>query len=392
MDRQLQRGREQQAEPNPPVAAGGSEKRARSLTRRPRIGVGVGVGAGGSSKRSTTPTPQRLSFSRPSAAATAAIPSSSSSSSSSSPPRNISSSSGGGGGASAGSAAKFSYGKPLTDLPSAPPNAPLPRPPTDKKKSSTVANSSNSNSRSNSSNSSNNGGNTTISAKDWLADTETQLRQDLETTKKELELIRTILWEIEMDDSSSSPPAPSSPSSSSGIGSPPPPVQPVTTSSSPPGTTGAAGSQQQKSQRKMLMAACREYAESRRQLLRERLRQVQFWAGSRAMGRRVPSTAPLDWGLADAEWAKWLGDQAAAAMQQRQQQSQQQKKDSWMMIEGEAGAAWGPLPHIIAGFTFSLEGGIGRGRREGNRGYRPKGEGEGGGKLLHPYSLLGCLV
>ncbi|KAK6844337.1 hypothetical protein PG995_014447 [Apiospora arundinis] len=278
---------------NPPVAAGG-EKRARSLTRRPRIGVGVG--AGGSSKRSTTPTPQRLSFSRPSAAATAAIPSSSSSSSSS-PPRNISNSSGGGGGASAGSAAKFSYGKPLTDLPSAPPNAPLPRPPTDKKKSSTIASSSNSNSRSNSSNNSNNGGNTTISTKDWLADTETQLRQDLETTKKELELIRTILWEIEMDDSSSSPPAPSSPSSSSGIGSPPPPA----TSSSPPtaeGKAAAAGGtqQQQKSQRKMLMAACREYAESRRQLLRERLRQVQFWAGSRAMGRRVPSTAPLDWG------------------------------------------------------------------------------------------------
>ncbi|KAK7979839.1 hypothetical protein PG989_012296 [Apiospora arundinis] len=343
MDRQLQRGREQQAEPNPPVAAGG-EKRARSLTRRPRIGVG------------------RLSFSRPSAAATAAIPSSSSSSSSS-PPHNS------GGGTSAGStAAKFSYGKPLTDLPSAPPNAPLPRPPADKKKSSTIASSSSSNSRSNSSNSSNNGGNTTIS-KNWLADTETQLRQDLETTKKELELIRTILWEIEMDDSSSSPPAPSSPSSSSGVGSPPPPV-----TSSPPAPTAegkaaaaaAVGTQQQqKSQRKMLMAACREYAESRRQLLRERLRQVQFWAGSRAMGRRVPSTAPLDWGLADAEWTKWLGDQAAAAMQQRQQQSQQQKKeDSWMMIEGEAGAAWGPVAAYHCGVYVFFGGGIGR---EGER-------------------------
>ncbi|KAK8086118.1 hypothetical protein PG994_001092 [Apiospora phragmitis] len=220
---------------------------------------------------------------------------------------------GGGAVAAATNAAQFSFGKPLGE----PPNAPLPRPPTDKKHSS----SSNKNNSFNSTN-----------GADWLAHTEAELLQDLDTTKKELELIRTILWEMEMDDTSS----------------PVPPLPKIETS---PETTAAmamamAAAQQQRSQRKMLMAACREYAESRRQLLRERLRQVQFWTNSRDMGRWVPSAAPGDWALADAEWAKWLSDQAAAMQQQQQQSSG---------FEGEAGATWGPLPHILAAFAFSVE-------------------------------------
>ncbi|KAK8039979.1 hypothetical protein PG993_008390 [Apiospora rasikravindrae] len=111
---------------------------------------------------------------------------------------------------------------------------------------------------------------------------------------------------------------------------PPPPVLPLVKTS--PETTAAMAmtmaATQQRAQRKMLMAACREYAESRRHLLRERLRQCQFWTSSRAMGRRVPSAAPGDWALADAEWAKWLGDQAAAIQQQ-------QNKTALSDIEGE---------------------------------------------------------
>ncbi|KAK8134915.1 hypothetical protein PG984_006927 [Apiospora sp. TS-2023a] len=324
----------QQAEPIPPSSA---EKRAASLTRRQRIGVGT--------HRSTTPTPRQLSFAKPSSAPPAAAIGAPPPAPAPAPsPHNSggSYSSGGGNGNNAAATntntntnthvSQYSFGKPL----GAPPNAPLPRLPTDKRKptsSSTSSSHSSSGSRSSSNNSSNN-----TTTKDWLADTETDLKQDLETTKKELELIRTILWEMEMEETSSSPPLP--------------PVQSFLKTS--PDTTAAmaisaATATQQRSQRKMLMAACREYAESRRQLLRERLRQIQFWTGSRDMGRRVPSAPPGDWAVADAEWAKWLSDQAAAMHQLQQQQ--------WALstnIEGDStGVTWGPLPHILATFTFS---------------------------------------
>ncbi|KAK7949166.1 uncharacterized protein PG986_010052 [Apiospora aurea] len=280
--------------PPPPASA---EKRAPSLTRRQRVGVGT--------KRSTTPTPQRLSFAKPSAP-----PPPSASSSSTAAPNSRRGSSGGGdagagGAAATTNAAKYSFGKPIGD----PPNAPLPRPPTDKKKSITISNSSNN--KTNSSSNSNTNPSTNPNGGDWLSDTESALRLDLETTKKELELIRTIMWEMEMDDTSSS---------SFLV-----PLIPETTAAM------AMAATQQRAQRKMLMAACREYTESRRQLLRERLRQTQFWAGSRDMGRRVPSAAPGDWALADAEWGRWLGEQAAAIQQQ------QNKTTPSSVIEGGGG-------------------------------------------------------
>ncbi|KAK8093578.1 hypothetical protein PG997_000263 [Apiospora hydei] len=316
MDRHNQQQYPESIPPPPPASA---EKRAPSLTRRQRVGVGT--------KRSTTPTPQRLSFAKPSAP-----PPPSASSSSTAAPNSRGSGDAGPGGAATTTttnAAKYSFGKPIGD----PPNAPLPRPPTDKKKSITLSSSNSSTNKTNSSTSSNNSTtnpNTTHNGGDWLSDTESALRLDLETTKKELELIRTIMWEMEMDDTSSS--------------SPLVPLVPETTAAM------AMAATQQRAQRKMLMAACREYTESRRQLLRERLRQTQFWAGSRDMGRRVPSAAPGDWALADAEWGRWLAEQAAAIQQQ-------QGKTGTLsgFGGGEAGAIWGPLPHILATFTFSAE-------------------------------------
>lgn len=325
MDRQQQ---QQQAEPIPPSA----EKRTASLTSRQRVGVGI--------KRSTTPTPQRLSFAKPSSAhptaAGAPLPPASAPS-----PHN--SGVNGAVGAAATTtntnASKYSFGKPLGD----PPNAPLPRIPTDKKKpASSSSSSSNHNSgggvvgRSSSNNSNNSNTSNDHTNKDWLADTEAALKQDLETTKKELELIRTILWEMEMEETSSSPP---------------PPPQAFIKMSPEMTASMAMAAAQQRSQRKMLMAACREYAESRRQLLRERLRQVQFWTGTRDMGRRAPAAGPGDWAVADAEWAKWLSDQAVAM----QQQLQQQQRSLSTTIEGDAVATWGPLPHILATFTFSAD-------------------------------------
>lgn len=316
MDRQ-QHQQQQQPEPVPPA-----EKQAPSLTRRQRAGI--------STRRSTTPTPQRLSFAKPSSAppAAGAPPPA--------PAPSLHNSSGAV--AAATNAAKFSFGKPL----GGPPNAPLPRLPTDKNKPASRSSSHNGDSSSGRSSSNNNNSNISSNdnnnnTKDWLVDTEAELKQDLETTKKELELIRTIMWEMEMEETSSSPP-----SSQTFI------------KTSPESTAAMAmAATQQRSQHKMLMAACREYAESRRQLLRERLRQIQFWTGSRDMGRRVPSAAPGDWAVADAEWARWLSDQAAA-MQQLQQQQQQQRSLSPTIV-GDAVATWGPLPHILATFTFSAE-------------------------------------
>ncbi|KAK7978483.1 hypothetical protein PG996_004530 [Apiospora saccharicola] len=344
MDRQQQPQHQQlkqYAEPIPPPSA---EKRAASLTRRQRIGVGT--------HRSTTPTPRQLSFAKPSnappAAAIGAPPPAPAPAPAPSPHNSVGSYSSAGGNSNGAAAtnthvSQYSFGKPL----GAPPNAPLPRIPTDKRKpTSTSSSSSHTSSNSNSSgggggdsvSSSRSSSNSSNNTKDWLADTETDLKQDLETTKKELELIRTILWEMEMEETSSSPPLP--------------PVHSFLKTS--PDTTAAmaisaATATQQRSQRKMLMAACREYAESRRQLLRERLRQIQFWTGSRDMGRPVPSAPPGDWAVADAEWAKWLSDQAAAMHQLQQHQ--------WALsanIEGDSTAVtWGPLPHILATFTFS---------------------------------------
>lgn len=93
-------------------------------------------------------------------------------------------------------------------------------------------------------------------AADWLMEATVDLGQDLDTSKKELDLIKFILEEMELR------PRP-----------------------------GRRSHRSREGQVK-LMRACREYSSSRCHMLRERLRQVQFWAHGRMMGHQVPEKAP----------------------------------------------------------------------------------------------------
>ncbi|KAI0876113.1 hypothetical protein GGS24DRAFT_452579 [Hypoxylon argillaceum] len=93
-------------------------------------------------------------------------------------------------------------------------------------------------------------------AADWLMEATVDLGQDLDTSKKELDLIKFILEEMELR------PRP-----------------------------GRRSNRSREGQVK-LMRACREYSSSRCHMLRERLRQVQFWAHGRMMGHQVPEKAP----------------------------------------------------------------------------------------------------
>ncbi|KAK6189239.1 hypothetical protein LQW54_013478 [Pestalotiopsis sp. IQ-011] len=146
---------------------------------------------------------------------------------------------------------------------------------------------------------------------DWLLATAAVLEQDIESSKKELELIRWILEDIDQRWQTNQKPS----------------------------------SRKLRSQ-KALMAACREYADSMIQAKKQRLMQVNFWVSSRGMRRPVPTAAPEEWLEGDVEWRRWLSEQAAA------------HSAGGSPIEDRNDAAWrilGPLPHILAAFTW-LEG------------------------------------
>ncbi|KAK9424468.1 hypothetical protein SUNI508_13569 [Seiridium unicorne] len=142
-------------------------------------------------------------------------------------------------------------------------------------------------------------------AVDWLAATEKELEQDIDTSKKELELVKSLLEDID---------------------------QKLQTERKP---------NRKLRDHKILMSACREHSDSMIQVRRERLRQVKFWLGSRDMGRSVPAEAPAEWLAVDIEWRRWLSEQAAA-------------RSSVSPIEDADDVAWrilGPLPHILAAYT-----------------------------------------
>ncbi|KAH6639927.1 hypothetical protein BKA67DRAFT_665312 [Truncatella angustata] len=141
---------------------------------------------------------------------------------------------------------------------------------------------------------------------DWLALTEKNLEQDIETSKKELELIKSILEDIDQWLQIEKQPG------------------------------------RKIRDQKILMGACREYSDSMIQVRKERLRQTKFWLNSRDMGRSVPVEAPAEWRAVDTEWRHWLGEQAAA-------------RSSQSPIEDIDDTAWrilGPLPHILAAYTW----------------------------------------
>ncbi|KAI1112931.1 hypothetical protein F5Y14DRAFT_419527 [Nemania sp. NC0429] len=97
-----------------------------------------------------------------------------------------------------------------------------------------------------------------IDGSDWLMEVAVDLSQDLDTSKKELDVIKFILKEMEL--------------------------RPCVDRRPEPNSTREAQVQ--------LMRACREHSGVRCHMLRERLRQVQSWAHSRKMGQQVPGKAP----------------------------------------------------------------------------------------------------
>ncbi|KAH8202425.1 hypothetical protein TruAng_003410 [Truncatella angustata] len=141
---------------------------------------------------------------------------------------------------------------------------------------------------------------------DWLALTEKNLEQDIETSKKELELIKSILEDIDQW------------------------LQRILSTCT---------------HEDLLItnfSAWLFFYDSMIQVRKERLRQTKFWLNSRDMGRSVPVEAPAEWRAVDTEWRHWLGEQAAA-------------RSSQSPIEDIDDTAWrilGPLPHILAAYTW----------------------------------------
>ncbi|KAI0399992.1 hypothetical protein F4802DRAFT_602454 [Xylaria palmicola] len=144
----------------------------------------------------------------------------------------------------------------------------------------------------------------------WLMEAAADLSRDLDTSRKELDIINFVLEEIDLRSQSG-------------------------------GCQPAVGHAE-------LMRACREYSSSRCRLLRERLRQVRSWL--RIRGQQVPGEAPEEWRLVDMEWRRWLSDRASS-------------HDADQLGGGDASSSldytsdlsndpvwrlWGPLPHILS--------------------------------------------
>ena len=158
-------------------------------------------------------------------------------------------------------------------------------------------------------------------SQNWLAETEASIQRDLDSSKKELELIKEIVGDIERR------------------------------------TAAATASQRQPNSQlrdqKVLMAACQEYSRSRIHLLKQRLRQVIFWSNNRRAGKRTPERPPVEWDTADREWRQWLGEQGAARTRGGDRAQQQQQGGG----PGDGGssmgndAPWGPLLYILEAYT-----------------------------------------
>ncbi|KAK5635928.1 hypothetical protein RRF57_011640 [Xylaria bambusicola] len=154
-------------------------------------------------------------------------------------------------------------------------------------------------------------------ASDWLMEATVDLSQDLETSKKELDIIRFILQEMELQSRIDR-------------------YQPS------PARDGKLE----------IMKTCREYSSSRCDLLRERLRQVQFWAHTRMLGQRVPDRVPDEWRLADVAWRKWLSEQASSQADKPSGGARASSFDQCLdnMREASSDVAWrvwGALPYIL---------------------------------------------
>ncbi|RWA07642.1 hypothetical protein EKO27_g7468 [Xylaria grammica] len=152
---------------------------------------------------------------------------------------------------------------------------------------------------------------THVEGSDWLTGATVDLGQDLDTSKKELDIIKFILEEMELRLRANHQPS-----------------------------VAREGKVE-------MMKACREYSSSRCALLQERLHQVQFWVHTRMLGHQVPAEAPEEWRLVDVEWRKWLGEQASTYADQRGSARAPPLENTPDPSNDIAWRIWGPLPHIL---------------------------------------------
>ncbi|KAI1272101.1 hypothetical protein F5Y07DRAFT_403714 [Xylaria sp. FL0933] len=149
-----------------------------------------------------------------------------------------------------------------------------------------------------------------VEVPDWLMEATVDLSQDLDTSKKELDIIKFIIDEME----------------------------PRRRSDHRPSLARQVEIE--------LMQACREYSSSRCDLLRERLRQVQLWTHNRVLGQQVPGKAPEEWRLADVEWRKWLSSRASSRQLSGARVSPFEMTPN--PSNDVACRVWGPLPYILS--------------------------------------------
>ncbi|RYC54855.1 hypothetical protein CHU98_g11356 [Xylaria longipes] len=151
-----------------------------------------------------------------------------------------------------------------------------------------------------------------IEVSDWLTEATVDLGRDLDTSKKELDIIKFILEEMELRSRTDR-------------------------------RQGATREGQVK-----LIRACREYSSSRCHVLRERLRQIQLWARLRMMGQQVPGMAPEEWRFADIEWQRWLSDQARSHADRLGGNGISPIENTSELSNDMDWTDWGPLPHILS--------------------------------------------
>ncbi|KAI2468878.1 hypothetical protein F4781DRAFT_249075 [Annulohypoxylon bovei var. microspora] len=146
----------------------------------------------------------------------------------------------------------------------------------------------------------------------WLAAAEKSIQQDLDTSKKELGLIRDVLDELEVNSAAAK--------------------------------MSSSGSKDQV----FRMRACQEYSGSRVHMLEERIRQIHLWSSDEKMGKRIPDGVPDEWFMVDIEWRQWLGEQTTLQTNMPDHSSAEsfQNEGADMAVR-----LWGPLIPLLAVYT-----------------------------------------
>ncbi|KAI1324395.1 hypothetical protein F5Y16DRAFT_402458 [Xylariaceae sp. FL0255] len=141
---------------------------------------------------------------------------------------------------------------------------------------------------------------------DWLDKARVDLRQDLQTSKKELSVMRCWISELEEN-------------------------------LSRPKRTERQNARLEKNL--VLLKTCKEHSMSRLHLLVERIRQADHWQRISKIGHEAPDKAPTDWRIADDEWHEWLADKAATLSHETSRPMTETDMANWRI--------WGPLYHIL---------------------------------------------